>query len=380
MDTSDELVDRFLEILADAGVTTAELRRLYGCRPDEDLETAVRRELEGDRTSELLRALETTDRSFDLKPPVTADVGESLAAALDRYGYSIDASADGSELEIVAFDAVTNDIHRFRSTADPDSFRETLDSALLERTGLTSVALVDGSTLVADRRAIDRLRSAYGDRIAPFGRPILRPESGDGRAPDAAAGRASAADDVEPATDPSVDPGTAGGTRDADDAGAAAVDDTAADRGFDEFSAAFEDGRRHVGADGEDRPVATSATSEPASEPGTEANSEPGDFEVRGGPRTAVSAAGIDDVFAELEATRRNGAGDSDADAGSLAGSEPRTTVSDTSADDILAQATGETTFDEVAARAGEADPDAILEEGDDVLVEDARTAEADER
>ena len=364
MDTSDEPAERFLEILSETGVTSAELRRLYGCEPEENLEAAVRRELGDDRTTELLRALEVTDRSFDLRPPVTVDVGESLAAALDRYGYSIDVSTESSALEIVAFDAVTNDIHRFRAATDPVSFRETLDSTLLERTGLTTAVLVDGSTLVADRRAIDRLRSAYGDLIAPFGRPILRPESTDDRAPDAAAGHASATSDVEPATDGSVGPVTAG---DASGGGDAAVDDTAADRGFDDFSAAFEDGRRHAGDALEKRAGAAAGPAE----------AETGDFEVRGGPTTAVSTASIDDVFDELETNRRGDSAGSDADAGSLAGSEPRTTVSDTSADDILAQATGETNFDEVAARAGEADPDAILDDAEEALVDESR---ADER
>ena len=369
MDTSDDIVERFLEVLAETGVTTAELRRLYGCDPEADLETTVRREVGDDRTVELLRALEATGRSLRFGNRVTADDGESLAAALERYGYSIEVSDDGAELEVVAFDAVTTDIHRFRTAPDPVSVREALESTLLGPAGLTVVDLVDGSALVADRRAIDRLRAAYGDRIAPFGEPVLRSESESeskpepkataDRQPDAGGNSATTSD--EPTAD---DSGSAavGGSSDAGDV--VESDGVAADPGPDDLSTVFEKGRRYV----EEEPEPESGRAAAATE--SESKSNPDEFEVRGGPTTAVSASSIDDVFDELETS----GGDSDeSDAGgALAGSEPRTTVSDTSADDILARATGETTFDEVAARAGEADPDAILDDADDALVEES--------
>lgn len=331
MGKSAESVERFLEILTELGVTPAELRRLYGCDPGEDLGDAVGREVgdDRDRTTELLRALEVTDRSFDLGSRVT-DSGESLATVLDRYGYSLEVSTDGNELEIVAFDAVTNDIRRFRTVADPDSVRAALESTILDAAGLTTVGLVDGSTVVADRRAIDRLRAAYGDRIAPFGDPLLRSASD-------ADGAAATTGDVEP-----VAP---------------------ADRSDDEIDVTNDRTLEDLSALGDDDPSRRRRVDAELDDP---------DVEIGGGPRTSVSASSIDDIFAELEADQSDAAGDgtddSDAGSDSLTGADPTVTVADESVDEILERATAETSFEEVAAREGEADPDEILDDADDVF------------
>ncbi|EMA37239.1 hypothetical protein [Halobiforma nitratireducens] len=373
---STEGVDRFLGVLDRLGVTNAELRRLYDCSPDEQLREAVRRAATEDRTRELERALEDTGRAFELGTRVTTEVGEPLSVALNAYGYALDVSSSGPELEVVAFDTVTNTVERVRAPPYPDPFRDALESAVLAPAGLCTVALANGATLLVDRRSLARLRDEYGNRIEPFGEPLLRADAGPTETLDPQAH----GEDRE--RQPTTGERLSETASDGEVGDIEAFVENASDRALEALSEELEASgpSRHV-SDGIDE---------------DEVDRTIADGEVGGGPTTTVSTSGIDEVFDDLETTISSDSGadaDCDRDGGHTSTDATESVTSDTGGepDDsspngnvesdihgdseptIADRSTGETDFADLVAQTQEddVDPDAILSEDDDVLVED---------
>lgn len=396
--------DTYLDVLRTLGVTDAELRRHHGVAADEPLRAAIAADLESP-TDDLVAALAATGRVLAPDAEAGLEDGELLAAALGRFGYGLDvatsdsgpsdgetagaddgdapadAPADRSSdaLELVVYDTVLDDATRVRTDATWAAVRESLAAAVLEPAGVALVPLLDGRTLLADARRLERLRVAYGPRIEPFDTPLLSPEAdvdeeslpdGPGVVAGDWAGGAAAAERAGPRVERDGPPA---------DGAAGAPDDV-------------------VEAPGHDR--SGSATGGPDDTvPGLAADAA----DLGGGPRRMVSTSGIDEVFDQLESDAAEAADDSasapatttsgsttttsgpttttssDPDllddwddaavetgssTGGLAGAGPQRTVSETSADDILDRASGRTDFETVAAEqaTGDAVPDDAAE------------------
>lgn len=408
--------ERYLDVLRTLGVTDGAIRRFHAVESSASLEARLATALDAP-TDDLLRLLTAAGVVVDLEEvaPVDAD---RLSLSLARFGYLVECTAVGDDLEIVGFDAVTEDVEHLRVEPDREALQAALSERLLGPDDVAVETLVDGRTLLADRRALDALCDRYGPRLEPFETPLLAT----GREPvrsttppmiaetPADPTEVSVSIDVptEAVEDGRVEAGDGESTSSSAKAGDAATPDRS-EAGSVGAAASSEEGTPVVAADdpavddpADDGPavdeVLASADEETAeaiedtlTESGTRVHTADGtdedvtkarDSGVGGGPRRTVSTAGIDEVFAELEAaapgtpmegsddmddeTDSSGAPDDGPDDG-LAGAGPSRTVSETSADDILQRATGNSDFEELAESEADADPAAVLEDADGV-------------
>jgi len=402
-----DTTDTYLDVLRTLGVSDAELRRRHDVGADEPLRAAIAASLDSP-TDDLLATLAATGRvlapdgdpssagesgspaeadgsstgadaasvgetdssrrtdAASAAPRVPVD-GERLAAALGQFGYVLEVSSAGDELELDVYDAVRDEGTALRPDPTWAAIRDSLAEELLGPAGIVLVPLLDGRTLVTDARRLERLRVAYGPRIEPFGTPLLSPET-DLDEPSGSEGADVVAGDW------------AGGAAAAERAGPqderAAVH--AARQSIDDPAGIDADVVEPAGA-------ADDALDDAAASLAIDA------ADLGGGPRKTVSTSGIDDVFDELEAdaadasergspgpaTTTSSAEDPLADwgeptttaegaeDGGLAGGGPDRTVSETSADDILDRASGGADFETVAAE--QSAPDAVRDDAAEV-------------
>ena len=365
----DRTTDTYLDVLRTLGVTDAALRRHH----DGDAEIPLRLAVDRDRgmpTADLLDALASTGRVLDLRDGLDADDEAGLGHALARFGFHVavtpaDSADDAVEAEpadellLEVADAVTSEIERIPTAPDSDAIEAALRTELLDSVDVDLRSLLDGRHLVAEERDLAALAERYGPRIEPFDDPLLTPEAAIDRGEFE---HADSDDTEEPAVGESMaattDPTSAEtvswtNPTNADEPTAEAVEAATADAGP----------RTHTI---EDDALADDAPS------------------VGGGPKRTVSTSGIDGVFDQLESattatpdhtTMSDSTDDETDDAESRADpvetpqgltGGPTRTVSSTSADDILERATGDD-FDSIAAEEGEADPDAVLADAEEV-------------
>ena len=365
----DRPTDTYLDVLRTLGVTDAALRRHH----DADAEIPLRLAVDRDRgmpTADLLDALASTGRLLDLRDGLDADDEAGLGHALARFGFHVAVTAADSaddaveaepadELLLEVADAVTGEIERIPTAPDSDAIEAALRTELLDSVDVDLRSLLDGRHLVAEERDLAALAERYGPRIEPFDDPLLTPEA----AIDRDEFEHVAGDDTEQSavgesmaatTDPtSTETVSWTNPTNADEPTTEAVEAATTDAGP----------RTHTI---EDDALADDAPS------------------VGGGPKRTVSTSGIDGVFDQLESattatpdhtTMSDSTDDETEDAESRADpvetpqgltGGPTRTVSSTSADDILERATGDD-FDSIAAEEGEADPDAVLADAEEV-------------
>lgn len=346
--------DTYLDVHRTLGVTDAELRRHHGVAADEPLRAAIAAALDSP-TDDLLAAMAATGRVLDARGTCTPADCDDLAGALAHLGYVIECTGVGEDVAIDVYDRISGDVGRVRAEPSWDAVIEALAEERLGPVGIELVPLLDGRTLVIDARRLERLRVAYGPRVEPFETPLLPPE---------------AADAVPEADGPGVVAGDWTG-------GAAAAERASASRG----------GAR-ASADTGESPAPSAGDIVDADDGGGAGGAAVEPEALGGGPRRTVSTSGIDDVFDQLEDGTEGDEGsdgvarttstddplagwegpsaDEDEE-GHFAGGGPDRTVSRTSADDILERATGKPDFETVAAEHGDPDPDAVLDDGDEV-------------
>jgi len=315
------------------------------------------------------------------------------------------------DLTLLVTDVVIGETESFQTRADATAVETTLRENLLDDGPVDLLELLDGRHLVAEPREIAALAASYGPRIEPYDDPLLAPDAAidvddDGpllpaetptaasQPPSASIGAATpsagAADDAE---------GLVDGESDGDSV--REVVTQASEDNAESIESALTDSGPETHTIEDDEALAASASAT-----------------VGGGPRRTVSTTGIDEVFDQIEssasapaasetpASEPSDSADDSADATAASGDRPPAsteltagsmfdstdsstdatassddadvtpngltggptrTVSSTSADDILSQATGDSDFETIAAEEDGADPDAVLAEAGDV-------------
>lgn len=388
--------ERYLDAARTLGVSDAALRRHLAVGADASLQAELADRLTA-ATDELLELLAAAGVVLDLDA-VDPDETEALRCCLARFGFAAECAAVAGELEVVAADLVADDVRHVRVEPTADELRSALRERLFDDVDVRVVPLVDDRVLVAETRSLATLQNRYGDRLEVFETPLLATDAL-AVAPDAAEAVDGATTDAAASAGDDSDAGgsrRASGTDRADllvdeetsfgDVLAAADDETTA-----AIESALEEGgpRVHT-ADAED----AGATEAEAAAGASDARQS----DVGGGPRRTVSSSGIDQVFEELEASADAGGGaggavaasasseqssvagpESDSDAADdepaadgdsddgIVGGGPTRTVSETSADDILERVAGDEDFEDIADEQGEADPEAVLNDAEEV-------------